>query len=107
MKEWSVYMLRCDNRYLYTGISTDVQRRVAEHVSRGRKAAKSTRPFASIRLVYAVCLGSRSLASKIEYRVKKLARHKKEQIISGCFSRDELIAFVHSDPQVDQSVPFR
>jgi putative endonuclease len=107
MKEWSVYMLRCDKRYLYTGISNDVRRRVAEHVSRGRKAAKSTRPFASIELVYAVRLGSRSLASKIEHRVKKLPRHKKELIVSGCFSKDELLAFVHSDPLADPSVPSR
>jgi putative endonuclease len=97
MDEWSVYMLRCDDRYLYTGISTDVQRRLTEHVSRGRKAAKGTRPFVSIALVYAVRLGSRSLASKIKYRIKRLPRDKKEMIVSKQFSRDELITFVHLD----------
>jgi predicted GIY-YIG superfamily endonuclease len=54
MKEWSVYIIRCRDRSLYTGISTDVQRRVGEHISGGRTAAKYTKSFSSIELAYEI-----------------------------------------------------
>ena len=94
MNEWSVYIIRCDDRYLYTGISTDVKRRVNEHSAGNRKAAKYTKPFSSIVLVYEVVIGSRSLASKIEYKIKKLPREKKEFIVSSCLSGEDLITFI-------------
>jgi putative endonuclease len=97
MNEWSVYIIRCDARYLYTGISTDVKRRVEEHSAGDRKAAKYTKPFSSIELVYEVVIGGRSLASKIEYKIKKLPRQKKEFIISRCLSGEDLVKFVNLD----------
>ena len=97
MSDWSVYIIRCDRRALYTGISTDVARRIGEHGSGDRKAAKYTKPFSSIDLVYEVLVGNRSLAAKIEYQVKKLSRQKKEFIVSNRLSRDELMAFVDLD----------
>ena len=97
MSDWSVYIIRCDDRSLYTGISTDVGRRLKEHRSGDRKAAKYTKPFSSIDLVYEVCVGDRSLAAKIEYQVKKLSRQKKEFIVSNRLSREELMAFVDLD----------
>ena len=97
MKKWSVYIIECDGRYLYTGISTDVKRRLGEHDSNDGKAAKSTRPFSSIDLVYQVLIGARSLASKIEYQIKKLPKQKKELIVSNGFNKDELIEFLELD----------
>ena len=97
MGEWSVYIIRCDERFLYTGITTDVARRVGEHRSGDRKAAKYTRTFSSITLVYEVLIGSRSLAAKIEYRIKRLSRQKKECIVSECFGREELLEFLNVD----------
>lgn len=94
MKQWHLYIIRCDDRDLYTGISTDVQRRVAEHISGNRKAAKYTKSFSSIALVYEVLVGDRSMAAKIEYRIKKLPKRDKELIVSGRFGRDELIRFI-------------
>ncbi|MEI9475888.1 MAG: GIY-YIG nuclease family protein [Deltaproteobacteria bacterium] len=70
MKKWSVYILRCRDRSLYTGISTDVQRRFAEHISGGRTAAKYTKSFASTKPAYEIAIAKRSLAAKIEYRIK-------------------------------------
>lgn len=87
-------MIRCDGRYLYTGISTDVQRRIAEHSAGDRKAAKYTKPFSSIDLVYEIPAGDRSLAAKIEYRIKKLSKRDKEIIVSSRFDRDDLMRFV-------------
>lgn len=95
MGEWSVYIIRCDERFLYTGITTDVARRVGEHSSGDRKAAKYTRTFSSIALVYEALIGSRSLAAKIEYRIKRLSRQKKECIVSKGFGREELMEFVN------------
>jgi putative endonuclease len=97
MNEWSVYIIRCDDRYLYTGISTDVKRRVDEHSAGDSRAAKFTKPFSSIELVYEVVIGSRSLASKIEYKIKKLSRQKKEFIISRCLNGEDLITFIKLD----------
>lgn len=97
MSVWSVYILQCDKKYLYTGISTDVTRRVGEHCSQDKKAAKYTRSFSLIELVYEVLIGSRSLATKIEYRIKRLPRQKKEFIVSRCLGRDELMEFINVD----------
>jgi len=98
MKQWHLYIIRCDERYLYTGISTNVQRRVAEHVSGNRKAAKYTKAFSSIALVYEVLVGERNMAAKIEYRIKQLPKRDKELIVSGRFGRDDLIRFVGLSP---------
>jgi len=97
VKEWSVYIVRCRDRSLYTGISTDVQRRFGEHISGGRTAAKYTKSFSSIELAYEIPIGNRSLAAKIEYRIKHLSRQKKEFIISRRLSRNELITFIELD----------
>jgi putative endonuclease len=94
MTQWHLYIIRCDGRYLYTGISTDVERRVAEHRAGKRKAAACTRPFSSIVLVFQVSVGDRSTAAKIEYRIKKLPKRDKEVIVSSRFDRNELMMFV-------------
>jgi putative endonuclease len=94
MSDWSVYIIRCDRSALYTGISTDVARRVREHRSGDRKAAKYTKSFSSIDLVYEMHIGDRSLAAKIEYQIKKLPRQKKEFIVSSRLSLNKLMAFL-------------
>jgi putative endonuclease len=94
MTEWSVYIIRCSDRSLYTGISTDVQRRFGEHISGNRTAAKYTKSFSLMELAYEIPIGNRSLAAKIEYRIKHLPKQKKEFIISRRLSRDELIQFI-------------
>jgi len=94
MDEWSVYIIRCSDRSLYTGMTTDVQRRFGEHLSGDRTAAKYTKSFCSMELAYEIPNGNRSLAAKIEYQIKRLPKQKKEFIISRRLSRDELIQFI-------------
>lgn len=94
MGEWLVYIIRCDQSAFYTGITTDVARRIREHRSGNRKAAKYTRAFSSLELVYKVLIGDRSLAAKIEYQIKKLPRQKKEFIVSSRLSPNKLMAFL-------------
>src|SRR4030042_2841278 len=94
MNEWSVYIIRCSDRSLYTGMTTDVQRRFGEHLSGDRTAAKYTKSFSSMELAYEIPIGNRSLAGKIEYQIKRLPKQKKELIISRRLSGDEFIRFI-------------
>lgn len=79
--EWSLYLLRCCDGSIYTGITTDVIRRLDEHRSgtRGSKYLRSRRP---VELLYQRRIGDRSLASQLEYRVRKLARAQKDDTAS-------------------------
>lgn len=77
MSLWSLYMIRCRDGELYTGVTTDVSRRFAEHQGGGPKAAKYLRGKAPLQLVYQELVGSRSEALKREIQVKKLTRQQK------------------------------
>jgi putative endonuclease len=76
-----LYILRCRDGTLYTGISTDINRRLAEHSGGGDAGSKYLKGRAPLILMFQKRLGSRSLASKVENRVKKLSRAKKEEMI--------------------------
>jgi len=80
---WSVYLIRCVDDSLYTGIATDVERRFDEHQSQGPKAAKYTRGKGPLSLVYEREIGTRSEASKEEWRIKALSRKQKLALILG------------------------
>jgi putative endonuclease len=79
MSEWSIYMLRCADGSLYTGIATDVPRRVSEH-ERGKRGAKYLRGRGPFELVYQRIVGDRSVATRIEYCVKQLPKIEKENL---------------------------
>ena len=76
---WYLYILRCGDGSLYTGITTDVEKRVEIH--RAGKGAKYTRGRKPLELVYRETCGSHSNALKRELAVKKLTRDQKEQMI--------------------------
>ncbi|HIP50519.1 MAG TPA: GIY-YIG nuclease family protein [Campylobacterales bacterium] len=71
-----VYILQCSDSTLYTGITTDLERRVDEH-NNSPKGAKYTRARRPVTLVYSEALETRSLASKREYSIKKMSRKEK------------------------------
>jgi len=75
-----LYILRCNDGTYYTGISTDVNRRLKEHnqSSIGAKYTKTRRP---VTLLYSKVIGTRSEACKEEHRVKRLSRKEKELYI--------------------------
>ena len=81
METWFVYVLRCADGSLYTGITTDLDRRCRQH-SRGR-ASRYTRGRLPIRLVYHEAVASRSAALKREYAIKAMSRRHKESLIRG------------------------
>lgn len=78
---WFVYLLRCKNGSLYTGITTDVTRRVQEH-NEG-KGAKYTRLNKPVELVYVERTASRSSALIRELAIKRLKRKVKLELINS------------------------
>ncbi len=82
MTAYHLYILRCSDGSLYTGITVDVERRLQQHES-GKGGARYLRGRAPFELVFNALAGDRSLASRLEARVKRLRRHDKEQLIAG------------------------
>ena len=76
MVGYSVYLVECSDGSLYTGIATDVERRFREHTET-RRGARYLRGRGPLKLVYQQEIGSRSLATRIEARIKKLSRAEK------------------------------
>ena len=83
LDEWSVYMVRCLDGSLYTGITKDVSRRVSEHNSDDGLAANYTRSRRPVILVYQERQGTRSSASKREYAIKQMNRQEKLALIDA------------------------
>jgi putative endonuclease len=77
-----LYILECSDNSLYTGITTDLHRRLEEHNS-SKLGAKYTRLRRPVQLVYQVEFENRSLASKEEYRIKNLKREDKLKLINS------------------------
>lgn len=75
-----VYMLRCVDNTLYTGIARDVERRIREH-NEGARGARYTRGRRPVQLVYEERQVSRSMALKREAALKKLSRTQKDALI--------------------------
>ena len=82
MKQWYVYMVECADGSLYTGITTDVQRRILEH-NYSFKSAKYTRSRRPVTLVWSKEVNNRSEASIEEARIKRLSRKQKLEPIQG------------------------
>jgi putative endonuclease len=78
---WCVYIILCSDDTLYTGITTDVERRLNQHAS--GKGAKYFRGRQPVRVVYREGGLTRSAASKRELEIKKLSRIEKSILISA------------------------
>lgn len=76
------YILRCMDDSLYAGITTDVSRRMEEHFSKGVKCAKYTRVRGAKKLEAVWESESRAAASRLEFRIKRLTKAQKENLIS-------------------------
>ena len=80
---WRVYIVRCADDSLYTGIARDLDRRIAEHNADNGPGASYTRSRRPVTLVYQEEAADRSAASKREYRIKQLTRAEKLALIAG------------------------
>ncbi|WP_300674767.1 GIY-YIG nuclease family protein [Desulfoluna sp.] len=81
MKSWFLYILECADGTLYTGITVDPERRLAEH--NNGTGAKYTRARLPVAMVYCTPVSDRSEASRLEYRIKKLSRTAKLALINA------------------------
>ena len=86
--DWFVYILRCSDNSLYTGITTDTDRRIKEH-NAAKQGARYTRMRQPVTLVYQETVDSRSSASKREIAIKRLKKKEKEQLIINGLSQVE------------------
>lgn len=89
MTSWYLYLIRSQDNRLYTGITTDVDRRFAEH--QAGKGAKALRGRGTLLLVFSQLIGSRSQALRIEYQIKQLSKIKKERLVSRAVALSDLI----------------
>ena len=77
---WYVYILECNDATLYTGVTTDITRRLVEH-NTSTKGAKYTRSRRPVKIVYSCSLPTRSEAQKQEYLLRKKSKEEKTRII--------------------------
>lgn len=89
MNVWFVYLIRAAGGVIYTGIATDVDRRVEEH--RAGRGAKYLRGRGPLAVVFRRKLGDRALALRVERRLKRLTKAGKEAIARAGPSRRRLL----------------
>lgn len=80
--EWSVYVLRCGDGSLYTGISLDVSRRIEEHRS-SKAGAKYLRGRGPLTLLFDYTVGERAVAAAVEHRMKRWRKSQKERLLQS------------------------
>jgi putative endonuclease len=81
MDSWYIYIVRCNDNTLYTGITTNLERRLLEHNS-GQQGARYTKSRRPVALVYCEQAASRSAATSRESRIKKLKISEKGQLLA-------------------------
>ena len=79
---WYVYIVRCRDNTLYTGIARDLEKRIAAH-NKGSEGARYTRGRRPVTLVYQQKAESRSAAAKREWQIKQMSRNDKLALISS------------------------
>jgi putative endonuclease len=83
MNEWFVYLVRCKDNSLYTGITTDLERRIHEHNHDNKQAASYTRARRPVALVYWESAATRAQALSREASLKQLSKPQKEALVVG------------------------
>lgn len=81
--EWHVYVVRCVDGSLYTGVATDVQRRVSQHNGELAGGPRYTRGRRPVELVWSEPADDRSVAQQREAAIKRLSRAEKARLIGG------------------------
>ena len=91
-----IYMLRCEDNSIYTGITNNINRRMKEHFDKDKKCAKYTFTHTAKKLEQVWETENRIFASKLEYQIKRLNKHQKEKLIKqskfdGILSSDKIM----------------
>lgn len=80
---YTIYILQTLKGTYYTGITTNLERRIAEHNSKGNRGAKYTKAFPIKSVLYQEVVPNRSLAQKREAEIKKLTRQQKTNLLNS------------------------
>ncbi|MFQ5748734.1 MAG: GIY-YIG nuclease family protein [Planctomycetota bacterium] len=102
---WHVYLVRCEDRSLYTGIATDVARRFEEHQQGAGRGSRYLRGRGPLELAFQQPVGTRSLALKVEQRIKKLSKAGKEDLVSGRNGIETLLGLIPSSRRKPRRIP--
>jgi putative endonuclease len=94
MAQWNLYMIRTRGGSLYAGVATDVARRFDEHRGQRGRGSRYLRGRMPLRLVFERRIGDKSLALRAESRLKRLRKHRKEQIVRSNPTRRKLLALL-------------
>ena len=86
--EWSVYLVRTAAGALYTGVSPDVERRFLEHQG-SVKGARSLRGKGPLVLAFKSCIGGRTRAMQLEWKIKRWPKNRKEALGNGQLTLDD------------------
>ncbi|WP_417552222.1 GIY-YIG nuclease family protein [Marinomonas fungiae] len=100
LSPWFVYMVRTCQDTLYTGVTTDVDRRFSEHCQGGRKSARYLRGKAPLTLAWHQVVASKQQAMQLEYRVKRLPRRTKDKLVLGLLHLGDLFPEINLNSQV-------
>ena len=91
---WSLYLIRCEDGSLYTGITNDALARMSTQLAGKSGAAKALRAKKPLRLAFIMEVGDRSEAARLEPLVKKLRKAQKEALVRGERSMGELLGLI-------------
>ncbi len=95
---WFLYIIRCNDNSLYTGITIDLERRFEEHRSQGKKCAKYLKGKSPLLLVFTTEAGkNKSEASRLESRIKRLSKRQKERLVAGKVTVPQLVLLPRSE----------
>ena len=94
MYDWHLYILRTRQGTLYTGIATDVARRLLEHTAGRSRGAKYLRARLPLQLTYQTRIGDQALALRAEHKLKQLPKRKKEHIVAIKPDAEQLLAML-------------
>jgi putative endonuclease len=89
-RAWHVYIVSARDGSLYSGVTTDVARRLGEHAA-GRRGARYLRGRSPLEVVYQRRVGERGLALRVEWRLKRRSRAEKQEIVSRRPTRRSLL----------------
>lgn len=78
---WFVYIVRCSDDSLYTGVTTDIEKRIFQHNHCNKRGAKYTRVRRPVTLVYNEPANDRSSACQREYQIKQFSKRQKESLV--------------------------
>lgn len=96
------YMLRCEDNSIYTGMASDIHKRMEEHFNKDKKCAKYTMSHDAKKLEAVWESEDRVLASKLEYRIKTLTKVQKERLIKN---PDLLKEYFYNKIETEKYIP--